>query len=251
MSGVIKTKWGIDSVLKALHNLFGESPAKRKDYIKVTEVRCLYCHSVATDGLNIRKLLKGSYRWTHIITYICETLKKSKSQIPTSSSFSTLRSAVQYKLITAKLEFLVSAAAVLKPYLEIFQSDAPLLPFITSELQVMLETLMGKLVKIQELEAADAPLKIFQANVLAIENRVAASDIDVGFAIMATVSKALKEKISQLQALKFRKECATILAVIVSRIQGRSPLQFHFARKLPSLDPRVMVSKPESVVKMF
>ena len=29
-SGVIKTKWGIDSVLKALHNLFDESPAKEK-----------------------------------------------------------------------------------------------------------------------------------------------------------------------------------------------------------------------------
>ena len=70
--------------------------------------------------------------------------------------------------------------------------------------------------------------------------------------MVATVSKALKEKkMSQLQALEFRKECATMLAVIVSKIQERSPLQFHFARKLQSLDPRVMVSKPESVVKMF
>ena len=33
--------------------------------------------------------------------------------------------------------------------------------------------------------------------------------------------------------------------------QERSPLQFHFARKLQSLDPRVMVSEPESVDKMF
>ena len=40
-------------------------------------------------------------------------------------------------------------------------------------------------------------------------------------------------------------------AVTVSKIQERSPLQFHFVRKLQSLDPRVMVSKPESVVKMF
>ena len=35
-SGVIKTKWGINLVLKALHNLFDESPDKREDYIKVT-----------------------------------------------------------------------------------------------------------------------------------------------------------------------------------------------------------------------
>ena len=110
---------------------------------------------------------------------------------------------------------------------------------------------MGKFVKTQELEAVDTPLKISKVNVLAIENHVAASDIDVGFAAAATVSKPLKEKISQLQELEFRKECATILVVIVSKIQERSPLQFHFARKLQSLDPRVMVSKPKSIVKMF
>ena len=95
------------------------------------------------------------------------------------------------------------------------------------------------------------PLKISKVDVLAIENHDAASDINVGFTAAATVNKALKEKISQLQALEFRKECATMLAVIVFKIQERSPLQFHFARKLQSLDPRVMVSKPESVVMMF
>ena len=42
-----------------------------------------------------------------------------------------------------------------------------------------------------------------------------------------------------------------MLGVIVSSIQERNPLQFHFARKLQSLDARVMVSKPGSVVKMF
>ena len=29
-SGVQKTKWGIDGVLRAMHNLFDESPAKEK-----------------------------------------------------------------------------------------------------------------------------------------------------------------------------------------------------------------------------
>ena len=102
------------------------------------------------------------------------------------------------------------------------------------------------------MEDADTPLKITEVYVLAIENHVAASDIDDGLAATATVSKALKEKkISQIQALEFSKECATMLAVIVSKIQERSPLQFHFARKLQSLDPRVMASKPESIVKMF
>ena len=35
-SGESKMKWGIDALLKALHNLFDESPAKREDYTKIT-----------------------------------------------------------------------------------------------------------------------------------------------------------------------------------------------------------------------
>ena len=35
-TGVQKTKWGIDSILQALYNLFPNSPAKREDYTKIT-----------------------------------------------------------------------------------------------------------------------------------------------------------------------------------------------------------------------
>ena len=35
-SGESKTKWGIDILLKALDNLFDESPAKREDYTRTT-----------------------------------------------------------------------------------------------------------------------------------------------------------------------------------------------------------------------
>ena len=132
-------------------------------------------------------------------------MKKPKSQIPTSHTLSTVRSADQDSLTTLKLEFFVSVAVSLKPYLEIFQSDAPLLPFITSELQVMLETLMEKFVKRQELEAPGTPLKISKVNLLETVNHVAASQIDVGFAAAATLGRALKEKVSKLQALEFRK----------------------------------------------
>ena len=35
-SGMQKTKWGIDGVLKAMHKMFDESPAKREDYQNIT-----------------------------------------------------------------------------------------------------------------------------------------------------------------------------------------------------------------------
>ena len=42
-----------------------------------------------------------------------------------------------------------------------------------------------------------------------------------------------------------------MLATTVAKIQEKSPLKYNFARKLASLDPRVMVSNPDQAIKMF
>ena len=69
MSDVIKTKWGIDLVLKALHKLFDESPTKRDDYIKVTGSEMfalLICgHRWIEDKKVTERVLQI---WPHIFT---------------------------------------------------------------------------------------------------------------------------------------------------------------------------------------
>ena len=190
--------------------------------------------------------------WPSLTTYITEILKKPKSQVLTSSSFSTVKSAVLNKLTTAKLEFFMSIAAAMRPYLQTFQSDGPLLPFITSELETLLQTLMGKFMKRAVLEGANSAYKIAQLNVLDSATHVAPSEVGIGYAAKTTLEKVYKEKkISQLQVLEFRKECESMLATTVAKIQERSPLKYNFARKLASLDPRVMVSNPDQAIKMF
>ena len=188
--------------------------------------------------------------WPSLTTYITEILKKPKSQVPTSSSFSTVKSTVYNKWTTAKLEFFMSIAAAMRPYLQTFQSDGPLLPFITSELETLLWTLMGKFMKRAVLEGANSAYKIAKLNVLDSATHVAPSEVDIGFAAKTTLEKVYKEKkISQLQVLEFKKECESMLATTVAKIQERSPLKYNFARKLASLDPRVMVSNPDQAIK--
>ena len=50
----------------------------------------------------------------------------------------------------------MSIAGAMGPYLLTFQSDGPLLPFITSELETLLQTLMGKFMKRTVLEGANS-----------------------------------------------------------------------------------------------
>ena len=139
---------------------------------------------------------RGLQIWPHITICVTETIKKPKSKISALGSFTLLRSTVQDGLITAKLKFFAPRAAIMKPYLQIFQPDAPLLPFITSVKEVLLEILIGKFLKREEHQAVDTTLKIAKLDVLEIANHVAASEIGVKFAAADTLAKALKEKSS-------------------------------------------------------
>ena len=42
-----------------------------------------------------------------------------------------------------------------------------------------------------------------------------------------------------------------MLASIVAKIQERSPLKYNFARKLISLDPRLIATEPDRAIEMF
>ena len=42
-----------------------------------------------------------------------------------------------------------------------------------------------------------------------------------------------------------------MLASIVAKIQERSPLKYNFARKLISLDPRLIATVPDRAIEMF
>ena len=138
----------------------------------------------------------------------------------------------------------------MEPFLLMIQTDAPLLPFIVSEVKTSQETLMGKFVKKKELDAANTAYKIAKVYVLSIDHQVTSSEVDVGFSAAVTLAERLK-KISELQMLEFRRECCTMLATIVAKIQERGLLKHLCARKLASLDPRAMVLHSAEVTMMF
>ena len=66
-TGVQKTKWGIDSILQALYNLFPNSPAKREDYTKITGSKVFCYLSVEPDGWKTRKWQKELLKYGPIL----------------------------------------------------------------------------------------------------------------------------------------------------------------------------------------
>ena len=106
---------------------------------------------------------------------------------------------------------------------------------------VLLDTLKHKFIKQSELQVAKSPTKITKLNVLERGIHFATADIDIGFAATATLTKALKEKKGML----------AMMATVDTKLQGRSASKYNLAKKLASLDLRLIVAEPDTAVKMF
>ena len=103
------------------------------------------CHSVITDGLRTNKLLREL--WKSGLTLQPTSGKPWRNPEPSSNiqHFQDSKLSCTGPPSQAKLAFFASTAGLMQPYLQVFQSDALLLPFVTSDLQGLLETLMSKL----------------------------------------------------------------------------------------------------------
>ena len=96
-----------------MHNFFDESLQNEKDYQNITGSKVFplpFCAQRWNEDKKIAERVLDV--WPNIAKYVNETLKKPKSKIPGSSSFATLRTAIQDGLIVAKLQFFSSTAMV-------------------------------------------------------------------------------------------------------------------------------------------
>ena len=94
------------------------------------------------------------------------TLSGPKSKIPVIRSFQNLKEHVLDPLSTAKLQFFITIAKVLTPFLKKFQSEEPMLPFMAEELYTILWTLLEKFIKKSVLEEATTAAKLSKIDVL-------------------------------------------------------------------------------------
>ena len=132
--------------------------------------------------------------WPNITKYVSETLKRPKSKTLVPVTFTAVMSAVHNHLMVAKLQFFISVATVMQPYLQKFQADAPLLPFVTTEIVSLLENFMHRFVEQNILKSTNSPPKIAKLNVSDAAIQVKPADIDVGFTVTGTLAGLLRQK---------------------------------------------------------
>jgi hypothetical protein len=172
---------------------------------------------------------------------------------PDTASFAIVVTWHKDPLAKAKLGFFTFVAKQLEGFLRQYQTDSPLIVFLAEDLEILLRSMMARIVKPDVLKGANTPLKLLKVDVN-VENNLMSHDhyssVDIGFVAESEI-RAKKDKLSTLAKLSFRKDCLNCIKALVLKIQEKSPLGYTLVRKLCSLNPKLMVSKPESASRNF
>ena len=138
-TGSQKTGWNIDSLLKSLYN----APAQAEDFVNITGSTQFPRKFCSTRWLEDAPVADRAIMiWPNIVKYVSETLKGPKGKVPKIQIFNTVQASTQDPFITAKLQFFVTQANMLQPYLQKHQTDDPMAVFMAQDLAYIVRSAM-------------------------------------------------------------------------------------------------------------
>ena len=169
-------------------------------------------------------------------------MKRKASEIPSCSSFTTVRQAILMdKLVVAKLEMFRFIAGMMKPFLTKYQTEKPLVVYLGTDLAVLMSDLMELFVKPEVLNDNMTGYKLANLDVSAHVKSPKQINIGNGARLALQQSGA-----SEIQKLDFLNSCLKFLVAIVTKLQERCPLKYSFLRSFRALNPSEMVQNPSS-----
>ncbi|KAK7889018.1 hypothetical protein WMY93_024578 [Mugilogobius chulae] len=189
--------------------------------------------------------------WPYVITYV-ELVQKGHLPDPKIKSFEAIKSCCKDSLFVVKLMIFISIAREMTPFLTLYQTDRPMLPFLSEDMFNLMKGLMGRFCKEKSLKEANTVLKLLHFPLGDSRFHKEAHKINLGFSAEEALHK-LKgtSQISERQALEIRMECKVFLITILKKLQEKAPVNHQLVRSMQCLDPRSMAcSKEACLAKM-
>ena len=160
--------------------------------------------------------------WPDIQVFIAQICAGPKSKIPKSHSFTSLQGVTRDLLVPAKLQFFCTITKVQHPFLEVFQRERPVLPFMAEYLYDMLCTILDKFIKMSVMEKVTSMAKV---DVMEKENLLHAKEVDIGFTDRKLITDLQKKKrVSERQIFEHQNECQVFLQSLTVKLFKRCPL---------------------------
>ncbi|KAJ4942042.1 hypothetical protein JOQ06_011912 [Pogonophryne albipinna] len=100
---------------------------------------------------------------------------------------------VQDDLFEAKLNFFVMVAREVTPFLKLYQTDKPMLPFMSEDLSNILRSLMEKFIKPSVMKNATTTVKLLQVDLTDPVNHMDVTKLRVGFVTERGLEEHMKK----------------------------------------------------------
>ena len=164
--------------------------------------------------------------WPNIKKYV-SSFRATPKKAPQTTSYAIIKEACEDPLTMTKLEFFISMAKQLQPFLLKFQTNDPIAPFLGQSLKDLLLTLMGHFIKKDVLEQTDSYPKLTAIDPCDKKKQVHCKYVEVGFAARQSLKSVTDNKtISELAVMTFKIECVQLLSAMTAKLIERCPLKY-------------------------
>lgn len=133
--------WHMDKLLRALHTLFHNVPARREDFTTITKANIFplaFCGHRWLENLPVVE--RALEIWPSVKLYV-DAVRQKQVTNPGTASFDTVVAALKDPLTQAKFHFFLTVARIFHPFLKKYQSDEPLMPFLCKDLTELLKVI--------------------------------------------------------------------------------------------------------------
>lgn len=211
-NAIKSAKWNIIEFLRFIYNVYKDVPARRADFIKFSNpttfpkkfcaVRWLQNIETSERAINILPSLKK------YVDCVQGTNRK-----PSSYIYNIMVNCLNDNLLHAQLAFFQTLASDIEPFLKMYQSDSPLVPFLYTDLSNILKLVMERFVKAEVLDKCNNNLT--KIDIFNKENLIGAKKINLGYSTRAAIRLTNS---SDKDILQFRIECLNVLQIFCQKL---------------------------------
>ncbi|KAK9952663.1 hypothetical protein ABG768_018477 [Culter alburnus] len=250
--GLSSTGWRIDGFLRAIYQLLHDCPARREEYLKVTETQdgllpLSFCPTRWVENTPV--LERALQILPNLATYVSAVGGK-RTPNPDTKSFDEVCQSLKNPLLEAQINFALSVSKSVTPFLTKYQTDKPMVPFLAADLHKMLKNLMCRFIKPEVMQEAKSVKKLLDVDIKLPTNYIDCSSVDLGY-VTNRILKELraKQKVGASTIMDFRRSCRDGLVAMVDKLQQKSPLKYILVKNMGFLDPVNMANEETDQLK--
>lgn len=235
-TGMKATTWDIVGFLRAVYNLFKDSPARRADYIRYSKSEVFPLKFCAVRWVESGRVAERALQILPALKKYVQGVTADKKE-PGCQSFIATKKQLNDKLLPAKLSFFMTMSSMFEPFLVEFQNDKPMAPFLYNEIVSLISSLVEKVVKQDYMESINNRIDKID---FAPTNLIPTKHLDLGFATKDVLKTCHSTDIEKVELKKGAKDAIVAMS---KKLIDKSPVKHLFLKTISCLDPSVIKSK--------